>query len=193
MKRRPHISPRACAWLMAAALLLAGCSEPKVPVGAQVPPLRFLDGDGRIHALADIREDGPALLLFMRGFEGFVCPYCIKQTLELLENRATIERSGAEVVIVYPGVEQDARKFIAAIRRHRDTTPGEDLFVTWLDLNGEALAKLGVDPRESRPATFIVDSEGRLVYRYVGRNREDRPAVEALLQVIRELAAETQS
>ena len=45
----------------------------------------------------------------------------------------------------------------------------------------------------SRPATFVLDAEGVIRYRYVGDSPPDRPAVEAILDVIAELEWEGES
>ena len=42
----------------------------------------------------------------------------------------------------------------------------------------------------ARPATFIVDGDGRVRYRYVGRSPEDRPKAALLLLAVERLAAE---
>jgi alkyl hydroperoxide reductase subunit AhpC len=41
----------------------------------------------------------------------------------------------------------------------------------------------------ARVATFIIDGDGVIRYRYVGANKKDRPTAETILSEIRALAA----
>lgn len=44
----------------------------------------------------------------------------------------------------------------------------------------------------ARVATFIIDGDGVIRYRYVGANKKDRPTPETILSEIRALAASSE-
>lgn len=161
---------------------------PLPAVDAPFPPLRFLGGNGEIVLLDSFRGKQPVLLVFMRGFHGFICPACTHQTAMLSDNLARINATGAKLLLVYPGNEQAAPKFIAAARQLMRSGDKQSVRIPLLlDLNQKAVAALGIGGAlMSKPATFIIDRAGILRYRYVGRNKLDRPSLEDVLEQLRQ-------
>jgi peroxiredoxin len=50
-----------------------------------------------------------------------------------------------------------------------------------LDVELKAVDQLGIRKDLSKPATYVIDKEGKLRYAYVGKTLADRPSVKAIL------------
>ena len=72
-----------------------------------------------------------------------------------------------------------------------------DAFPLYSDPSAAAIVRLGLSDTDeqvshliARPATFIVDGDGLVRYRYLSRSPDDRPKVELLLLAVERLAGE---
>jgi peroxiredoxin len=121
----------------------------------------------------------------MRGFAGFVCPYCTAQTAELLNRQDEILAKQAKLFIAYPGPADTIPKFLDAVRAYMESEEDADLAIPlFMDVDLKAVDALGIRHRLARPSTFVLDADGTLVYAYVGKNAYDRPALDDILRVL---------
>jgi len=74
----------------------ASREEPGLPIGARAPSFVLPDQEGRPVALESLLEEGPVALVFYRS-AGW-CLYCKMQLVQLQENLAEIEGTGARIV-----------------------------------------------------------------------------------------------
>jgi peroxiredoxin len=147
-------------------------------------PLAFVDGDGRPVDLTQYRGQKKVVLVVLRGIPqspgGVFCPSCLAQTGSLLANRQQFAERQAEVLVVFPGPSERLGEFLRTAREH---TPGEPdrWFQVLLDRECRACERLGIRDDLAKPSTYILDTQGNLVYAYVGETSTDRPSVKALL------------
>jgi len=165
------------ALLGAVAALLAGCggeggARADAPVGTaageQAPPLRGRLPDGGSFSLESERGS-TTVAVFVLGAD---CGLCREQLRRLQEHHADYQAAGAEVVAVTP----DPPASNAALSRRLG------LAFPLVSADSAAAAAWGV----RQPATFLVDGEGRVRWRYLGRSAADRVPDEAVLAVLRE-------
>ena len=185
-------------------LLLGGCDRGQVPivpsgrgesleapstdvptVGELLPYTRFIGRDGEIVDLAASPDGKKSLLVFMRGFSGFVCPYCTAQTAELVRRLEEIHGTNTELHVVFPGPAETIPKFLEAVRAYmkNDTVATPSLSVL-MDVDLKAVDALGIRQDLARPCTFVLDPDGKLVYKYVGASPSDRPSLDDVLRVL---------
>jgi peroxiredoxin len=50
---------------------------------------------------------GPVVLVVLRGYPGYQCPYCNRQVQEFIQKSQGFSDAGAHVMLVYPGPPQD--------------------------------------------------------------------------------------
>lgn len=196
--RRAPVAPAALALV---ALLLAGCGErlptgemharSSIPLGPEpslhqtFPYSRFLATDGGVVELSESWQQQRIMLVFMRGFDGIVCPYCMRQTADLISRYDDIKAAGMEVYVVYPGYESDVPKFLRAVNVKRGAAESESFpFPLLLDVDLRAVRSLGLAMNLSKPATFVIDTDGSLIYKYVGSDYRDRPQLDAILAAL---------
>ncbi len=196
--------------LLTAALALGGCDRaaPPVPhidyshstgyavapfkddapanarVAAADFPLSFVDSDGNPVDLGQYRGKKKVVLVVLRGMprseRGGFCPSCLAQTSSLMANQKQFTDRGAELLVVFPGPSERVGEFLT---KATGQTPGEPAraFRVLLDRECRACDRLGIRDDLAKPSTYILDTQGNLVYAYVGETSTDRPSVKAIL------------
>lgn len=158
-------------------------------------PLEFLDRHGNKVDLASFREKSNVVLVVVKGmppgFGGAFCPGCLAQVHSLTANYEEFQKRGAEVVMVFPGPTDGLDKFLSDGKV--DGTGGNPKvpFPLLKDTDLNAVRALGITGDLARPATYILDRKGNVVFAYVaGQDTTyDRPAVKALLDQLDKLNA----
>ena len=155
----------------------------KVPDPSEIT---FLDLDGNQVSLADYRDKKNVVLVFTRGYPGYLCPYCMTQTSRLITNYDRFEALDAEVLVVFPGNRQDVQELIhqSKSKAHSEQVP----FPILLDEEFRAVDAFGIRGNLAKPATYIFDKQGALVLAYVGETISDRPSIKALLEQLEFIA-----
>jgi peroxiredoxin len=163
--------------------------ESNRPTGKKLPKqegVELVDAMGKSVKLSDFRGK-PMVLAVMRGFAGFVCPYCTTQTAQLATRYEEIKAAGAEVVIVYPTKSEEPEKikdFVEACNEILEEE-GEDAlpFPVLLDPGVKLVTKYNLEGIDlSRPSLFVLDAEGLVRYAYVGKKVSDRPSPDRILE-----------
>ena len=180
------------------ALLLLLLSAPSLFVRAQTPlvgdkaPLFSLNTpDGKIVRLSQLTKRGTVVLIVLRGYPGYQCPYCVKQVHDFIENAGAFATAGAEVLLVYPGppadLDQHAREFLS---KQNPLPPNIHLvidpdytFTNQYGLRWEA-------PHETAyPSTFLVDKESRVFFSKISKGHGDRTTAADLLAELQKRSA----
>jgi peroxiredoxin len=148
--------------------------------------------------LNDWRDRSNVVLFVMRGFAGYVCPYCTKQTAEILQSSQDWKRRRAEVFIIYPGPEESIGEFLESVQEWQNETadfpstpqPELSLFnqvTVLMDVEFKAVQSLGLIGDPAIPATFVLNDQGMVKYAYAGKSPSDRPAFSSALEVLDEI------
>jgi peroxiredoxin len=164
-------------------------------VGAPLPgeDAALTAADGRTVKVSDYRGR-PVVLVFNRGFVGYVCPYCSTYTAQLAARYEELRALGAEVLCIYPTRDQDEAKvveFTDAVNQLL-TEDGQDAlpFPVFLDRNLEATRRFNLTGDLTKPSTFVLDRAGIVRYAYVGSAPDERPAVERVIAEVRAVAGD---
>ncbi|MEE9393315.1 MAG: redoxin domain-containing protein [Planctomycetota bacterium] len=140
----------------------------------------FLDSDGNPRKFSSFRGK-PLVLVFTRGFPGYICPMCTSYTAQITVNYSKIQALGAEVAIVFPGSEDEVDDFVNAAQDIAETD--DDIpFPILLDPRLLAVSRFGIEADLARPSTYIFDSQGEMQWGYVGDQPHDRPDVATILK-----------
>lgn len=155
------------------------------PLEADVALTRPDGGELRLSSL----RGRPVVLVFNRGFAGFICPYCTTYTAQLAERTRDLRGLGAEVVVVYPTRAQDEAE-VARFRAAVDELLEEDglpatPFPVYLDRGLAATRRFQLEGELTRPTTFVLDSEGVVRYAYVGSTPDERPSIDRVVEEVR--------
>lgn len=166
--------------------------EANAPTGLAPPELEaeFIDAEGKTFRLSDL-AGRPFVLVFTRGYPGYVCPLCTTYTAQICAAYEDVRATGAEVLLVFPGDETKVEDFVAACRailaeEGRTALP----YPVLLDPDLTAVRRFDILADLSKPSTYVVDGSGTIRYAYVGSAPHERPSVERILAELRKIAPE---
>lgn len=150
---------------------------------------KFVDPQGKERLLSSWRGK-PLVLVFTRGFAGYVCPWCTSYTAQIAQRYADIKAQGAEVLLVYPAQSDDDEtkgRFVKAVEDELAAEgAGAIPFPVFLDPGLAAVKRFNLTGELSKPSTFVLDKNGVVTYGYVGSSPDERPSVE---RIVKELVA----
>jgi peroxiredoxin len=175
-----------------ALVLLAGCerpggtiaADPSLPVGTETgnraPPLVGTLAAGERFQLEPDRRSRATVLVFYRGLH---CGLCRERLRELEAHRGAYADAGARVFAVTLDSPEEAAR-----------TPQQlNLGFPVVRVDSAAFAEWGVldtDSGVALPASVLLDQQGVIRYRHVGRNAADRARDIELLAALQSLLAE---
>ncbi|MCA9074072.1 MAG: peroxiredoxin family protein [Planctomycetaceae bacterium] len=161
-----------------------------VDVGDEIASLTFTDVEGNETRLHDYVGRKSVVLVITRGNTNPICPYCTTQTSRLIANYPKFVDRNTEVIVVYPiEHEDDAQRlesFLSASKKKLSDPNQPVPFPILLDVELKAVDKLGIRKDLSKPATYILDTDGEVRFAYVGADVTDRPSVTAVLKELDE-------
>ena len=173
-----HLVALACA---VAGFGMAAAQTPAV--GVKAPDFILQTPTGASVSLAKERAKGTTVLVLLRGFPGYQCPYCVKQVHDFVEHSADFAARKANVVLVYPGppadLDQHAKEFLAK----QADLPSNIKLVIDPDYKMTNLYGLRWDaPHETAyPSTFILDASGTVLFEKISHSHGDRTSADNIL------------
>jgi peroxiredoxin Q/BCP len=86
-------------------------------VGQIAPDFTLQTTTGQAVNLSAQTGKGTTVLIFLRGYPGYQCPFCQKQAHDFITHAADFAAKKANVLLVYPGppadLDQHAQEFLA--------------------------------------------------------------------------------
>ena len=166
----------------------AGALGKAPKLGEKAPPFSLLDLDGQRVTLDGELTHGPVVLVLLRGWPGYQCPFCTRQFADFLGHASAFEAAGARVVWVYPGpsdsVQQHAREFLASRAlpsAFRITTDPDYAFTNAYGLRWDA-------PQETAyPATFVIDRGATVRFAQISVGHDGRALASDVLKALERL------
>jgi peroxiredoxin len=165
-------------------------AQSRVPsVGDTAADFTLTAVDGTPVSLSAELARGPVVLVMLRGWPGYHCPFCVRQFGEFLGSRQALEATGARVLWVYPAASS-ADIHADAFVGNKDVPsffrllldPGY-AFTNLYGLRWEA-------PQEtSYPATFVIDRTRIVRFANVSRSHGGRTPVADVLSALGTLRA----
>ena len=151
--------------------------------------LQPLDGSEKVK-LSSLTEDGPVVLVVLRGYPGYQCPICFRQMSDLVRHAEDFERLGAKVVLVYPGsadgLADRAHEFLK-----NTELPAPIVMMIDPDYDFTNLYHLRWDePRETAyPSTFVLDPNRKVTFRTISFTHGDRAKTGDVLAAVKAIPA----
>jgi len=154
-------------------------------VGEKAPDFVLSTPEGKKVRLSDETAKGPVVLIVLRGYPGYQCPYCNRQVQDFIQKAEGFKESGSAVVLIYPGPPQDlgsrANEFLADKKLPDNIEmlldPGYE-FTNAYGLRWDA-------PRETAyPSTFLIDSQGIVFFSKIVREHGGRTTAAEILDIL---------
>ena len=123
------------------------------------------------------------VLVVLRGFPGYQCPYCQKQVHDFIEHAADFAAKNTKVILVYPGppanLDQHAKQFLTQQPR----LPANVVLVIDPDYVVTNRYDLRWDARgeTAYPSTFILDRNGLVSFEKISHGHGDRTGASDVL------------
>jgi len=178
-----HQSFRAFAALLYAGLAAGAAGPPAV--GGKAPDFELTNLEGKPVRLSEVTTKESVVLIVLRGYPGYQCPFCSRQVQDFIRNAQSFADAGARVMIVYPGpgqaIRERAAEFVAGkpMPQHFDFLPDPDYaFTNLYGLRWDA-------PHETAyPATFLIDREGCVFFSKVVKSHAGRTTAAEVLEAL---------
>lgn len=176
----------AIAILFAGSRHAAAAGTPRV--GEKAPEFTLQSPDGDRVQLSQVTSRSKVVLVMLRGYPGYQCPFCTAQVGNLLSNADQFNTAQAQVVLVYPGeaaqLDQHAREFL------RDKKlPANFTFL--LDPDYRFTLSYGLRwtgrGETAYPATFVLDQQRIVRFARVSKEHGGRVPAEEALKALRAL------
>lgn len=178
-----------------------GMDEADLPqglnVGDMAPSIMMTSADDEKMNLSDLYAEQPVVVMFYRAYW---CPICSKHLATFADKAKEIEAKGAKLVAITPETYENVEK----------TKDGSGANFTIIsDADGKIMEAFDVDFRVTDgyqtmiqdklnasvaetntmneavlpvPATYIIDTDGKIAYRHFDPNYKDRASVEDILE-----------
>ena len=154
-------------------------------VGEKAPDFVLATPEGKSVRLSEAILKGPVVLVVLRGYPGYQCPYCNRQVQDFIQRSQGFADAGARVVVVYPGPPQDlgvkAGEFLADKKF-------PDNFDLLLDPGYEFTNLYGLRwdaPHETAyPSTFLIDRQGFIFFRKIVKEHGGRSTAAEILDAL---------
>jgi peroxiredoxin Q/BCP len=156
-------------------------------VGDKAPDFALTAVDGTTVTLSAEWKRGPVVLVVLRGWPGYQCPFCVLQYGDFITHRDKFSAAGARVIWVYPGpagVKQRADAFAAnadAPTNFRLTLDPLLKFTQTYHLRWEG------DGETSYPSTFVIDKTGVVRWAQVSKTHGGRARATDVLSALSQL------
>ena len=154
-------------------------------VGEKMKDFTLAKLDGSKVSLSGLMKTGPVVVVMLRGWVGYQCPYCTRQVGEFITHAKELSADGANVIFIYPGaadtVQVKAEDFVSG-----KTVPANMHFVTDPELKTVDMLHLRWDAKaeNSYPSTFLVDKTGVVRYAKISKSHADRaPAADVIAEI----------
>jgi peroxiredoxin len=166
--------------------------------GEMAPDFTAKDQMGKEVSLKAQLKTGSVVLVFYRGQW---CPYCNKQLSALQDSLSMITEKGATLLAVSPEKPENIMKTVGKTKATYSVVSDESLkimkaYKVAFELDEATTTKYkgyGIDLAEANgsngnslpiPAVYVINKDGKIVYRYLDENIAKRSSVKEIISML---------
>jgi peroxiredoxin len=167
-------------------------------INSKAPDFKAKDQNDKEVRLKDLLKKGPVVLIFYRGQW---CPYCNKYLKRLEDSLQLISEKGATIVAVTPELPENITKTVEKTSAAFSILYDEGLkimkaYEVEFEVPENTLTRyrnagIKIDENNGKngnylpvPATYIIDKEANITYRFFQPDYKKRPSVKEILDNI---------
>jgi|SRR5664279_4747399 len=145
-------------------------------VGAKAPDFTLSTPNGKTVQMSKELNGQKLVLVVLRGFPGYQCPYCVKQVHDFVDHAAEFAAKDVKVLLVYPGPPADLDQHPKDFLAKQSELPANTVLVTDPDYTmTNAYGLRWDDPHETAyPSTFILDKNQTVLFEKISHGHADR-------------------
>ncbi|MBS1798566.1 MAG: redoxin domain-containing protein [Acidobacteria bacterium] len=167
-------------------LLLAvslSCVAATPGIGQYAPDFTLSTPGGEQVTLSSLNASGSVVLIVLRGYPGYQCPFSQLQFQSYQQSAAQFAALGAQVLFVYPGA--DSKNLVEDARQMIGNTSLPSNVRVLLDPDYHFTNQYGLRWNDANqtayPSTFLLTKGGFVIYAHTGRTSSDQtPPADAL-------------
>lgn len=163
----------------------AQAPAPSPKVGETAPDFELKDLKGENIKLSVLAEQGPVILVMLRGFPGYQCPVCTVQVGQLIGKAEQLSKANARVLLIYPGPSDGLKARADEFVRGKDIPAN---FYLVLDPDFKFTNQYGLrwkaTGETSYPSTFVLDCERKVLFAKISRSHGGRAKVDDVLAAL---------
>jgi peroxiredoxin len=134
--------------------------------------------------LSEEISKGPVVLVILRGYPGYQCPYCNRQVQDYIQNAQALAEVGARILLVYPGPSENLGAKANEFLVNKQLPPNITLV---LDPGYEVTNQYGLRwdmPNETAyPSTFLIDKNGVVFFAKMAKAHGGRSTAAEVLEM----------
>ena len=163
--------------------MMNAASPPQV--GSMAPDFTLNTLDDQSVRLTDLTAKSEVVLVVLRGWPGYQCPFCSRQAHDFVNDAEKLKAAGAQVVMVYPGPSDDLKSHAADFLKDKDW-PKDFLLVLDPDYSFTKAYGLRWDaPKETAyPSTFIIGKDNKVTFAHISKKHGDRVEADTVLKAL---------
>ena len=152
-------------------------------VGAKAPDFTLSTPVGKPVSLMSEMGKGSVVLVVLRGFPGYQCPYCEKQVHDFVDHASAFATKNARVLLVYPGPPADLNGHAKDFLTKQTELPANITLVVDPDYKMTDLYELRWhgEHETAYPSTFVLDRNGTVQFEKISHSHGDRTTAEEVL------------
>lgn len=159
----------------------------EIKVGDMIPAIDLVRMDGTKVNLAKEEQSSHLVVVLLRGYPGYQCPFCSQQVADILKNARKI-KAKAKLVFVYPGQEFELSKKANQFAKQTSLPEKIDFLLdpgfAWTNSVG---LRWEADAETSYPSTLIFDKSRKLTWSKISREHGDRTTGSEIVDLLNEL------
>jgi peroxiredoxin len=155
--------------------------------GQTAPDFTLSTLSGTPVRLSNQASKGTTVLVILRGYPGYQCPFCQKQAHDFIAHASDFAKKKASILLVYPGPPAELDRRAKEFLEKQAALPDNITLVTDPDYQVTNLYGLRWNaPEETAyPSTFLLDTKRVVVYEKISRSHGDRAtATEVLAEIL---------
>jgi peroxiredoxin len=154
-------------------------------VGDNAPDFALKTLDDQTVRLSDLTAKSKVVLVELRGWPGYDCPFCTRQVHDYVNNVDKLKAAGVQVLMVYPGPADDLKAHATNFLQDRNW-PKDFSFVLDPDYSFTKSYGLRWDGQKETayPSTFIIDTDNKVLFAHVSKEHGDRVSSDTVLKVL---------
>jgi len=181
---RSNPSAKAVLSLLFATLLSAVSFAQTPAIGTKAPDFTLSTPSGKAVTMSSEREGKNLVLVVLRGYPGYDCPFCVQQVHDFILHGAEFAAKDTRVLLVYPGPPAGLDQHAKAFLEKQANLPDNVVLVVDPDYMMTNLYGLRwAAPHETAyPSTFILDMKGIVVFEKISHGHGDRLSAQETLE-----------
>jgi peroxiredoxin len=184
-------------WLLVTAVVVfclslsAAAAQPRGP-GPSAPKVGDIARDfvlqtmgGQRLRLSDELARGPLVLVVLRGWPGYQCPFCTRQFGDYLRNAERFASRSARVLFVYPGPAEGLSQHAVAFTGGKPMPAAFRILVDpdYTFTNAYGL-RWNAPEETAYPSTFVLGADGKVAFAHISGEHGDRVSAEVALKAL---------